>query len=645
MANEATGQEAGAVYVSVMPSGRGFSKAMDRDLAGAFTGAAARGTSTFGRMFRRVAAIGAGVLATVGLGKLVKETVALGVSYNTLEQTSRAAFTTILGSAEAAGAMMSEIREFAKTSPFPRQAFIEATRQMLGFGFAAKDVVPILGIIQDSVAAMGGGADEIKLLTEVFSTIKATGRVMADDLNRLSQVGINAWEILAQASGVSIGEMRKNVSEGSVDAATAIAQLTTGMQKRFGGAAENIKNTWLGSVDRIKGAWRDLSSALVAPFIDPDGGGFAVEWANKFADLLRSIEASPAFDKLTDGLSRFVAKLDPLVSGSLSAVALLFEEDGPKKFAERLRELAAQFPALGTFLDIMDALHPLLPAIGEILTALGPEMLRLAPAFADIAEALVPLIPPLANLIIALVPSLLELLPPTVDLLTALVGILTQTTDAGVDLNPVLQFLAGVVSFITGALASGLTQWGKFFDAIRDGKVTLSEFLDILYNVPGAAGEIGRGVVQFFYDIINGVYGFLNGIIGGIESVIDAVTNALGLGNIVNFLRLPKLPTVEQILGLMSGPGVPRRSVVGNVPVPMADGGTILPRPGGTLILAAEAGRAESVVDTGKLNQLLDLAINDGGPRIEQNITFVNPVVRDPVQDARTTADILGALA
>src|SRR5690606_38861536 len=142
-----------------------------------------------------------------------------------------------------------EIREFAKTSPFPRQAFIEATRQMLGFGFAAKDIVPTLGIIQDAVAAMGGGADEIALLTDVFSKIKSTGRVMADDLNRLSQVGINAWEILAVASGKSIDDMRKSVGEGSVDAATAIAQLTQGMQDRFGGAAENIKNTWLGAVD------------------------------------------------------------------------------------------------------------------------------------------------------------------------------------------------------------------------------------------------------------------------------------------------------------------------------------------------------------------------------------------------------------
>ena len=48
--------------------------------------------------------------------------------------------------------------------------------------------------------------------------------------------------------------------------------------------------------------------------------------------------------------------------------------------------------------------------------------------------------------------------------------------------------------------------------------------------------------------------------------------------------------------------------------MPAAEGVTVLPTPGGTLLRVGEAGRAESVVDTGKMNALLDRALGTGAP-------------------------------
>src|SRR5690606_19400510 len=75
----------------------------------------------------------AGRVAVTGLGIAATATAALGtaalttgLAYNSLEQTSRAALTTLLGSAQAATAQMGELREFVRTSPFPREVFIQA---------------------------------------------------------------------------------------------------------------------------------------------------------------------------------------------------------------------------------------------------------------------------------------------------------------------------------------------------------------------------------------------------------------------------------------------------------------------------------------------------------------------------------------
>lgn len=84
-------------------------------------------TTGFQSGFKR--AMGAvGSTAKAALGAVVLGTAALGVSavkvgwdYNALEQRANAALTTLLGSAQAASDQMDKLREFGRTSPFPRQ--------------------------------------------------------------------------------------------------------------------------------------------------------------------------------------------------------------------------------------------------------------------------------------------------------------------------------------------------------------------------------------------------------------------------------------------------------------------------------------------------------------------------------------------
>ena len=117
--------------------------------------------------FGRAAASAGKAVATVGglaAGGMAVTTAAVlkgGVAYNTLEQTSRAALTTLLGSASAATDQMGQLREFGKTSPFPRQVWIAAQQQLLAFGMSAEKIIPTFQAIQDGVAAAGGGGQQI----------------------------------------------------------------------------------------------------------------------------------------------------------------------------------------------------------------------------------------------------------------------------------------------------------------------------------------------------------------------------------------------------------------------------------------------------------------------------------------------------
>ena len=229
-------------------------------------------------------------IAVTGLTAIVAKT---GIEYNTLRQRSGAALTTLTGSAEEAAAQMAKLDDFATNSPFARDVFIRAQQQMFGFGIEAQKVIPYLDAIQNAVAASGGSNNDISELSTIFSQISASAKITATDLREFGNRGIDAATIIGSQMGKTGAQIREDITAGTLDAGTALDALAAGMQDRFGGAADNVKNTMLGAVDRVKAAFRDLSSSAMTPFVDPDGGGLAVDGLNRLADALRAFEDLP----------------------------------------------------------------------------------------------------------------------------------------------------------------------------------------------------------------------------------------------------------------------------------------------------------------------------------------------------------------
>lgn len=243
-------------------------------------------------------AVAFGTAMSVAAGAVAKT----GIEYNTLQQTSRAALSTLLGGAEAANEQMDKLDEFATTSPFSKAVFIDAQQQMIGFGVAAEDAVPALDAIQNAVAAMGGGNEQISALAEIISRVKSEGRLSGDALQRLGYYGIDAATIIGSQMGKTSVEIRDMASKpGGIPVDQVWDPLVSGLQEKFGGAAANVKDTFDGAMDRVKAAWRDVSAELMRPLVDPNGGGFLIDAANGVADLMRQFQALPEPVKLAVG--------------------------------------------------------------------------------------------------------------------------------------------------------------------------------------------------------------------------------------------------------------------------------------------------------------------------------------------------------
>lgn len=235
----------------------------------------------------KVAGVAAGA-ATVAMGAAAFKT---GLDYNALRQSTVAALTTIMGSAEDANKQMNKLDDFARTSPFARDVFIRAQQQLLGFGVEARKVIPALDAVQNAVAAVGGSSQDISAVTEILAKLKSEGRLSGEALLQLGGYGIDAATIIGEQMGKSGQEIREMASRpGGIPVDQVWDPLINGLDQKFGGAADNVKNTWVGTLDRIMAAFRDVGSVLAAPFVDPNGGGAAIEWGNKLATWMREIQ-------------------------------------------------------------------------------------------------------------------------------------------------------------------------------------------------------------------------------------------------------------------------------------------------------------------------------------------------------------------
>lgn len=203
------------------------------------------------------------------------------------EQT-QIAFTTLLGSAEKANKFLGDLVEFAARTPFQFTGLAQASRQLLAYGFAAEQVLPTLQSIGDAVSALGGGQAEIQRAVLALGQMQAKGKVAGEEMRQLTELGIPAWEMLAESIGVSIPEAMRLVEKRAIDASTGIAAILEGINRRFSGSMEVQSRTLLGRLSTL----RDNVEIILR------GLG---------QDILRLTRLGERIDRLTQAVSRFAA--------------------------------------------------------------------------------------------------------------------------------------------------------------------------------------------------------------------------------------------------------------------------------------------------------------------------------------------------
>jgi tape measure domain-containing protein len=257
---------------------------------------------------RRAAALGAaGRLAAVGIAAAGAATAAAGVmaikSAGDYEQ-SRIAFETMLGSADKARVMMTDIAAFAKTTPFELPEVVAGSKQLLAYGYAQEEILPNMRKIGDIASGVGVPVGQ---LTTIFGQVKVAGRLMGQDLLQFTNAGVPMISALATVMGKPQTEIKKLIEEGKVGFPEVEAALNslTGEGSKFGGMMEKQSGSFNGVVSNIKDGFGQMLRSAVG--ISPAG----------------DIVAGGVFDRIKIAAQSAMPKITAMIPTVTKAVTML----------------------------------------------------------------------------------------------------------------------------------------------------------------------------------------------------------------------------------------------------------------------------------------------------------------------------------
>lgn len=465
--------------------------------------------------------IGASGTALVGLG-------VYAVKVGGDLQSVQVAMTNLLGSAGKAEGFIKELQNFSAHTPFEFNDVTKASQKFLAFGFTAEQIIPTLTAVGDAAAGVGAGQDGVNRLTLALGQIAAKGKLASGEMMQLTELGIPAWQMLAEKLGTDVAGAQDMVTKRMVDSKTALEALVGGMEASYGGMMEQQSST-------ILGTWSNLMDGI---------GQVASQAGLQIADALN---LTTVFSSIGDWLSNFATAIEE--SGISGAIASCVPPEAqlaivalgtaltaiaiPAMYAAGAAAVAMMAPFLAAIGAAVTACAPFIAAVtaigtalyafyqsglsvSDVLSIMGVESKSLTSAWEQVKSAF--------SSLGSLISSVLELLKPVFVAFGAVVGV------AFLGIMKYIGFLINSFTLMVSAIAyaidmvcSALNSMAEYISSI------ISSVCDVFSNMaesvlPDWASK-GLGTISNFVDK---AISWLSGLIAKITETNEALGSVGG---------------------------------------------------------------------------------------------------------------------
>lgn len=572
-------QEIGVAYVSLLPSGKGFSSAVKKETDGAFDAADKSATGFFGKLAK--GALGVVSAAAAAIGGLA---IGKGISRALNIEDAQAKLKGLGHDTQAVETIMNSALASVKGTAFglDTAATVAATAVAAGIK-PGQELERYLRLTADAATIAGVSMEE---MGSILNKATTAGKVYTQELNQLADRGLPIFQWLQDEYGVTAEELRKMVERGEVDAAT----FRKVIEDNIGGAALASGDTTRGALANVGAAFGRLGAMFAGPAL-----GLAKDFFNEIITIVDGIaeKLGPAveslqwqidgidftfgedvlgiIDRLADGFSTLsgmfsglsgltplftalagamaplltslplIGRFLPAITGPVGAIVgllagLLIESEPLRESLAGLAQtvgtaLAEAFGGAGDSLSafgpmISEVLQVLGSGLAEAITAITPAIGILIEALGQVFEAISPLFEPLMQIVTAVL-SLLgplgeligAILPPLIELFTAILG--PVVTLAGTILEALVPVINGLVQVLTGLIDFLV---GVFTGNWEQAWTGVQALFQGVMNTIGAAFQAIGTIIGAVWE---GILGVLGGVLGWIGSTFQGAWNGL----------------------------------------------------------------------------------------------------------------------
>ena len=228
----------------------GFASSTEKASGKSLAGAIAQGT------------VMASVFSKLGSAALsaAEGFISSGIEYNAQIEKYTTGFTNMLGSAEAAQQVMSQIQEDAAKTPFDVESLTKANQYLISAGENAGYARNTIMALGDAVSATGGGNDELNRMSQNLQQIANTGKATTADIKQFAYAGIDVYGILADYTGKSTTEVQNMTI--SYDLLTQALQAASEEGGRYYSSMDTQSQTMNGRVSTLKDNVKQLAGLL-----------------------------------------------------------------------------------------------------------------------------------------------------------------------------------------------------------------------------------------------------------------------------------------------------------------------------------------------------------------------------------------------
>lgn len=188
---------------------------------------------------------------------------------------------------------MAEVLEYSRTTPFGYEELVNISKTLLTYGYASERIIPMLTQIGDAGAALGWDASAKVSAATYIGRMQMSDKVTMQYLNPLIAQGLDVIGYIRQSlepdhAGISNADVMEMISGGKLSGQAVSEVLLQYMEYDFGGAMEELQNSFDGLTSTLEDWEEEMQAALGEGYNErrKDQMKTQIEWYEEHADEL-----------------------------------------------------------------------------------------------------------------------------------------------------------------------------------------------------------------------------------------------------------------------------------------------------------------------------------------------------------------------